>query len=869
MQKLFLSLFSLCFLAPFSSAQRLPEIATPQNYQLSFTPNFDKEDFAGDENIAVRILKPTSFITLNSLEIKFQQVTVTAADQTQTAKVSLDESKEQATFTFEKNIPAGPATLHILYSGILNGQLRGFYLSKANNRKYAITQLENTDARRMYPSFDEPAYKTTFNITVIINKGDTALSNTKIISDTPGPGEGKHTLKFAATPKMSSYLVALAVGDWECLEGSADDIPIRVCGVPGKKEYAGFPLAAAEFTMKYYNKYFDIKYPYGKLDILGVADFSAGAMENTGLIISRDLLFVDPKGSSYELRKIVAEDLVSHEMAHQWFGDLVTMKWWDDVWLNEGFATWMAFKPTAAFKPEWNMQNDAVSSSTEAMYVDSLHSTRAIEAHADTPAQIEELFDGISYNKAAAVLGMVEGYVGEETFRKGVNSYLSKYSYSNATSEDFWNEITSVSHKPVDRIMSGFVKQPGVPQVNVKTACISGKTKVTLTQQRYFSDRTLFEAGSKEKWTIPVCLKVGKDEKCVLLESKEQQIEFTGCGAGVYGNAQGRGYYRTGYDAENLKLLSASVEQQLSSGERYLLLVDAVSQMRVNRLSVASLLSLAQNMKDDPSTLVTQLFREQLDYIDKYLTSGADRAQYQEWIRNTFGPVLEKTGWTPAPNDSDETRARRANLLHIVGLTGQDPKAIQFSSELLGRALKGEPVDHTLLLVAVPVAVRNGDSALYGAILGHLAQVKTPEDFYIYGTSLTLFSDPKVLTGTLMYSISPQMRAQDAPGAIGAVMNNPAGSQLAWDFVRQHWTEVEAKLSNYSVGGIVEATAVFCDAGKRDEVQKFFTEHQLPAAEHSLKQTLERIDLCIDVRAHQQTGLQDWLQQQKNIPASN
>jgi aminopeptidase N len=467
------------------------------------------------------------------------------------------------------------------------------------------------------------------------------------------------------------------------------------------------------------------------------------------------------------------------------------------------------------------------------------------------------------------VLRMVEGYVGEETFRKGVNSYLSKYAYSNATSEDFWNEIALVSHKPVDRIMSGFVKQPGVPQVNVKTACVGGKTKVTLTQQRYFSDRAVFEAGSKERWAIPVCLKVGKEEKCVLLEAKEQQVEFPGCGVGVYGNAEGRGYYRTGYDAENLKLLSASVEQQLTAGERYLLLVDAISQMRVNRLSVASVLSLAQSMKDDPSTLVTQLFREQLDYIGEYLTSDADRAQYQQWIRNTFDPVLEKTGWTPTANDSDETRARRANLLHIVGLTGQDTKAVQFSRELLGKALKDEPVDHTLLLVAVPVAVHNGDSALSGAIIAHLSQVKTPEDFFIFGTSLTLFSDPNVLSGTLTYSISPQMRAQDAPGAIGAVMNNPAGSQLAWDFVRQHWTEVEAKLSNYSVGGIVEATAVFCDAGKRDEVQKFFTEHKIPAAEHALQQTLERIDGCIDLRAHQQAGLQDWLQQQKNVQAHN
>ena len=389
-----------------ASCQRIPNLATPEHYQLTITPDFANENFAGDETIQIRILKPSASITLNALEIKFADVTIASGGKSQTAQVTSDEKNEMVTFTVPEPLAAGPAEIHVRYTGILNGQLRGLYLSKANNRKYAITQLENTDARRMYPSFDEPSYKATFDITAIIDKGDTAISNGKIVSDTPGPGDGKHTLKFSTTAKMSSYLVALAVGDWECLEGSADDIPIRVCGVPGKKQYAAFSLEAAEFSLKFYDQYFGIKYPYGKLDILGVADFSAGAMENTGCVIARDLIFVDPSQSSYFLRKIVAQDLIAHEIAHQWFGDLVTMKWWDDVWLNEGFASWMAFKPMEAWKPEWNLQTDAVSSSTGAMDTDSLSSTRAIEAHAETPAQIQELFDNITYNKAAAVLSI-------------------------------------------------------------------------------------------------------------------------------------------------------------------------------------------------------------------------------------------------------------------------------------------------------------------------------------------------------------------------------------------------------------------------------------------------------------------------------
>jgi len=849
-------------IAPMAGAQRLPEAATPQHYQITIAPDLDKEKFAGEETIDIRVLKGSPSITLNSAEIQFTEVTVAAGGQTQTAEVAPDEKNEMVTLKLAKPLEPGPASIHIRYTGILNGQLRGLYLSKANNRKYALTQLENTDARRMYPSFDEPDYKATFDIAAIIDKGDTAISNGKVISDTPGPGEGKHTIQFATTPKMSSYLVALAVGDWECLEGSADNIPIRICGVPGSKANAAFALAAAEYTLKYYDNYFGIKYPYAKLDILGVPDFAAGAMENTACIIARDLIFVDPKQSSYGIRKFVAQGLVAHEIAHQWFGDLVTMKWWDDVWLNEGFATWMSFKPMEAWKPEWNFGNDFVSSNTGAMGTDALSSTRAIHAHAETPAQIEELFDAIAYNKAAAVLRMVEGYVGEETFRKGVNSYLTKHSYGNATAEDFWNEIAAASDKPVDRIMSSFINQPGFPLVNVKTVCAGGKTKVTLTQQRYFSDRVRLEAGSKEQWNIPVCLKAGAAEKCELLTSKEREVELDGCGAAVYGNAGGRGYYRSGYDVENLRRISAAAERELSPGERFLLLDDVSSQVQVNHLSAADVMNLSQDMRNDPSTALMDLLAGELQFVYEYLVTDADRPRFESWVRQTFGPVAEKTGWAAAASDSDETLSRRADLLSIMGSIGHDAGAIQVARDTFSKAVQGEQVDPALLNASVRIAVRDGDAKLYGAILGRLSHVSRTDEYYTFGRALCLFNDPALLTRTLEFAVGPQMRGQDAAAVIGGVFSNPDGRQLAWDFVRQHWSDVTAKLNNYSEAGIVGNAGVFCDAAKRDEVQHFFGEHKIEAAERTLKLTLEQINGCIDARAHQQPNLQSWLQHQ-------
>jgi aminopeptidase N len=845
---------------PAAHAQRLPELATPENYRLTIDLNLDKENFTGDETITIRIPKPTTKIVLNAAEITFAEVGATAAGKTQTAKVTPDEEKQMATLAFDQPLPEGPAELRIRYTGILNGQLRGLYLSKANGRKYAVSQLENTDARRMYPSFDEPIYKATFDLTAIIDKGDTALSNSKVISDTPGPGDGRHTVTFATTPRMSSYLLALAVGDWQCAEDSADGIPIRVCGIPDKKPYADFALQAAVFSLKYYDNYFQIKYPYGKLDILGVSDFSAGAMENTGLVIARDLIFVDPKQSSYLLRKAVAQELIAHEIAHQWFGDLVTMKWWDDVWLNEGFATWMSFKPMEAWKPEWNLETDAVRSSTGAMGTDSLSSTRSIEAHAETPAEIQELFDDIAYNKAAAVLRMVEGYVGPETFRQGVIAYLSKYAYANASAEDFWNTIAETSHKPVDKIMSGFVKQPGVPLVTVKTSCSGKNANVTVSQTRYFRDRALLEAGSKERWNIPVCLKAGKDEKCELLATKDQTITLPGCSEGVFGNTGGRGYYRSGYTPENFNRIASTAETKLSAPERYMLLDDSFASLHANTLQAKDFMTLAADLKDDPSTAVMDQLTNYLQYLSDYVVNDSDRPQFEAWIRATFGPVAERMGWQSSPQDSDETRARRADLLTLMGQVGRDPKAIQIARDLMDKSLKGEPVDRTMLIAAIPIAARNGDAALYDAIVAHFSQIKTPEEGLLYGQALCLFSDPALLTRTMKFAISPMMRSQDAPQVFGTVLSNPVGREVAWKFIRDNWADISAKLSNYSDSSVVGAAAVFCDASKRDEVQSFFTNHKVPASDRTLKLTIEQINGCIDLRQHQEPNLQTWLQ---------
>ena len=412
-----------------ADAQRLPDAVVPVHYDLTVEPDLAKATFSGRAGIDVMLKAPAKTIVLNAAEITFGQVEIVAAGKTQTAAVTLDAAKDQATVTVPVAVPAGKARIQIVYQGILNDDLRGLYLSKANNRRYAVTQLEATDARRMFPSFDEPAFKATFALTAIIDAGDHAISNGAVVTDKPGP-QGKHTVTFATTPKMSSYLVALTVGDFVCNEGAAAGIPIRICSTPDKKALTGFALESTEQIVKYFNRYYAEKYPFKKLDVVAVPDFAAGAMENTGAIFYRESLLLADAKASVATRKAVAE-VLAHEIAHQWFGDLVTMQWWDDIWLNEGFATLMQSKPLKDWKPEWHAELKETADNQKAMNLDALRATRPIRAKASTPAEINELFDPIAYEKGAAVLRMIESWVGEVPFQKGVNAYIAKHKYGN------------------------------------------------------------------------------------------------------------------------------------------------------------------------------------------------------------------------------------------------------------------------------------------------------------------------------------------------------------------------------------------------------------------------------------------------------
>jgi aminopeptidase N len=863
---LFLFILSILSRATPALAERLPATVTPAHYDLAFTVDLARARFEGTETIRVQVNEPTPRVVLNAIDLAFRDVTIAAGGgRAQRATVSLDEQGQTATLTVPQPLAKGPAEIRIQYSGILNDKLRGFYLSKSKEGRYAVTQFESTDARRAFPCFDEPAFKATFAVTLVVDRGDTAISNGTVVSDTNGPQRSQHTVKFATSPKMSSYLVAMAVGRFECLEGSAEGVPIRICATPDKKALVHLALESVQQILTFYNSYFAIKYPFRKLDVVAVPDFAAGAMENTAAIFYRETdLLADAKTASMSVRKGIAS-ILAHEIAHQWFGDLVTMKWWDDIWLNEGFATWMANHPLAAWKPEWNVPVDEALENQTALNLDSLKSTRPIRDRIDTPAEIEEAFDAIAYEKGAAVLRMIEGYLGAEAFEKGVNAYLQAHAYGNATSQDFWTSVAETSGKPVDRIMPTFVDQPGSPLVDVSFACTGGTTQVTLAQERFFLDSTLLKAGSAERWQVPVCLKTSGQQNatCDVLSRPSQTIAVgtAGCVPWVFANAGAKGYYRTAYAPEALKAMAPHVEDALSAPERLSLLGDEWALVRSGRHTVSEYLTLASGFGSERTSGVLGLVTDGFRFIHEYLTADATRARFEAFTRSLLRPSYDEVGFVSASGDTDDRRALRAALIDALGTTGGDPEVVATSRAALDRALGGgRPLDPAVAGAIVRVAAEHGNAKLYDELMAASDRVAPPEEHYRYLYALADFRDPALIDRALQYSFSPQLRSQDTAIYLGRFFGNEAARLRAWSFLKQHWAELESKIViSFGDVNLVNSLSSFCDAGTRDDIKTFFAEHRLPTAARTLDQTIDRINNCMELRDKQATPLTEWL----------
>jgi aminopeptidase N len=844
-------------------AQRLPTAVVPSNYKLSLDPDIAAQKFSGEETITVQVKQPTREIVLNSLglEISLAEEAV-VANEALPAQVTYDQPNEIARLTFAKPVPAGTVSLHLKFSGKLTSGLRGLYLSKSARRQYAVTQFEGTYARMMFPGFDEPGFKATFDLSVTADKGDTAISNGHIIQDEPLPGSARHKLTFSTSPKMSTYLVALAIGDWQCLERTVDGIPIRVCAEPEKKQYGEFALEVAAQSIHFYNQWYGIKYPFGKLDMLAIPDYEWGGMENTASIFYRDTaLLMDEKTASVFTRRGHAT-VIAHEIAHQWFGDLVTPNWWDDIWLNEGFATWMERKPIMAWHPEWRLEEDEAASAQEVIGQDSLSAARAIHGDPRTSAEIKEMFDGITYQKGAAVLGMLESYVGADVFRKGVNAYLQAYANGNATSADFWQAMAKVSGKPVDKIMPTFVMQSGVPLITVSGSCHRDIIALQVEQSRFFLSPLLGGNLPDQKWLIPVCTKSAKPSPstCFLMAAWKQQQDIHSC-SWFFANRDAKGYYRVLYqDPKELMAVAAVAEKELTVSERIAFVEDTWAMARSGKQPIGIFLGVAQELRSERNRNVVDSIAEHFIGIARALVPEQEKAKYNEIIRRQFAPLAKEVGWSPSANDTDDQKALRASLLGILGSAG-DPEAVAEAQKIAHAYLKDPPsVEGTIIGPALSVAAANGDSALYDQFANAMDHAHNVDEYYHSLYALTAFRRPELAKRTVALIDQGKIRQQDYTGVFSALLAESPAREIAWDYLKAHWDSLAEKVASFGGRGAVSALAGFCSVEMRDDIQKFFTDHRAPGAERALRQSLERINSCIEFKQQQGANMQKFLQ---------
>jgi aminopeptidase N len=860
------AVFVLLALAGPASGQRLPAGVRPVHYDLSFTVDLPGSRFDGSERIQIEVLRPTEAVVLHAVDLQFRSVAIVSGSSVQRAKVNVDRKAETATLMVSAPLAAGSAVVQIDFSGSLGSQLRGFYVSQRGNEQLAVTQFESTDARRAFPCFDEPELKATFAIALTIDRRDQAISNGSVIADAPGPGANQHTLTFSTTPRMSSYLVAMAVGPLECTGTVVAGIPVRTCAMPGKNPLTAIALEAAKELLPYYNAYFSIRYPFGKLDLVAVPDFDAGAMENTGAIFFRETEFLaDDRTASLATRKNIAS-VVAHEIAHQWFGDLVTMRWWDDLWLNEGFATWMASRALRALKPDWNVSADEAKETEDAMAFDSRTTTRPIRPPSLAASDIEKTFDVIAYQKGASVLRMIEAYVGDEPFRRAINAYLEAHAFGNASSEDFWTTVTSATHKPVDRIMRSFVTEPGLPLLEVGASSCRNEPPVTvasIAQHRFDFD------GSKGvgRWTVPLCDQSAETKDpgtCGPLDEPAQEVELAvGCQPWVFINRGGRGYFRTEYTPEGLRALAPHVEQALSAAERLTLLDDEWTIVRTGRHTAAEFLTLAAGYKSEAAADVLRTLAGHLEFIGEQLVPDRSRRAFESFVRSLF--VSSLAGGAAGDSGDDAGRTREALSLRLLGGLGDEASVVERARAETDAALDGRSaLDPVLAPAILRVAVQHGNSALYDRLLIAADRSSSAEERSAFLNATTEFTDAVVIERGLARTLSADVRSEDTGLYLARFMANPAARRRAWGFLTERWNEIEPRVFASASAPPVFAASLgnFCDAGTRDEIERFFAAHPLSRGTRALDQALDRIDGCIRLTERGGAAVGEWLDRQ-------
>ena len=844
---------------------RLPRNVAPKRYELTIAPDLGAATFLGLERIELDVVTATSSIVCNAAELQISNATLSRPDgpaHRVDLDISLDENLERVTFTAPHQVLAGSYVLECDFAGVLNDKLRGFYRSTfrdedGNEQVIATTQFESTDARRAFPCWDEPDRKAVFSISLEVEADLLAISNGAERRATELPG-GKRRLEFTDTIPMSTYLVAFVVGPLEATDSvDVDGTPLRVVHTAGKQRLTTFALEAGAHALRYYTEYFDQPYQGDKLDLVAIPDFAFGAMENLGCVTFREAaLLTDPANSARnELERVAG--VVEHELAHMWFGDLVTMGWWNGIWLNEAFATYMALCCLDDFKPEYQCWAGFSRDREMALALDGLHTTRPIEFPVRTPDEVDSMFDALTYEKGGSLLRMLEQYLGTERFREGVRRYLAAHRYANTETTDLWDAIEEAAEGlPIRALMDSWIFQGGHPLV---TASADG-SKVLLTQEPFSylpaADRPAGSGPSAigSKWFVPVAMqrrpRTGQSAAAPydyeLL--REQPIRVPAGEGMLVVNAGGNGVYRLRYEKDLLDAILAGFDR-LEPLERFRLVADTWACALAGSTPLEQFFALVRRLEGEKDPSVWTMVAGALGLLD-FAVAEPDRPALESFTQSLFGPELERVGWDRHGDDDGEAARRRAVLIAALGTIGADPSVRAESRDRFVALGQGASLDADTASAILRVVATTAGRTEYDALLARFRSPSDPIEEQRYLDSLSYVRDPDLVAETCELCVT-EIRSQDAPYLLRAFLTNRVVGPQVWEFVSGHWDTLLERYPANSITRMLEISRL-CQLdpdgtpGLSRKVTAFCAAHPLGGQQRAVDQSLER--LAVNVR---------------------
>jgi cytosol alanyl aminopeptidase len=844
---------------------RLGSEVSPVHYSVKLRVVPTESTFGGTIDIALEVHEPTTVVWLNANDLALTRVEATVNDQRRQGHV-VDAPKDFVGVLFDQPLTAGAALLHVEYTGQLGAkETSGASRQKEGDDWYVFTHFEPIDARRVFPCFDEPSFKVPWQISLEIRNADQAFSNTPVASEA-AMADGFKVVRFAETKPLPSYLIAFAVGPIEAVEAPKSPksgTPIRILVPRGKKDEARWAAVASAQILSRLEDYFGIDYPFGKLDCIAVP-FGGGAMEHPGLITFGETLILSrPEKESIGFRRRYAS-IAAHEFAHQWFGDLVTTAWWDDIWLNEAFATWMEPKIIEQWQPAWGAREGRVSTRSGAMGTDSLMTARQIRQPITSDDDIHNAFDGITYGKGASVIGMFEGWVGIDVFRKGVQQYMKEHAYGVATAKDFLSAISAAAGKDIAPPFSTFLDQPGVPLVTATLECASGKSAaLRLSQQRYLPEGSEGAPQSaNQTWQIPICARWshGKEtgRACTLLSQRSGSLSLeglNGCPDWVLPNENESGYYRTLLGGDLLARLLKNGGQALTVPERLGVIGDMSALVRAGRILYGDALGFVSKLAQDPSRYIVQATIGLVASLrDQQMFPDSERPKFARFIRDVFGKQAHKLGWVPKKSDDEDTRLLRSSLLPLVADQGEDASLVSEAKKLALSWLEDHhSVDPDIVDAVLEISAYTGDREWFDRLHAAASAEPDPADRRRMLSAMGNFRNPELARSAMALTLTDAFDARESMRLLYGATRSPQTRPIAYEFVKTNFDALAARLPRDAPAGFPGYGAALCDDEHRADVESFFKERapRFAGGPRILAQALEGMKLCAEFRKKQ------------------